>query len=119
MPDGSAALAHERVHQIFADRFGFAQRAVFAQRAKQRSFLDAARFQPAVDELFDPARNGHGTNPSALPAEVELHPALFPQLQMKHFEPHEFVTAQAASNEQRENRAIAHAQARGGIGNAE
>jgi len=56
---------------------------------------------------FDPV--GDGASAFALAFDVEQHPALFAQLQMPQFQPDQFIAAQAASDQQGENGAIAQA----------
>ena len=69
----------------------------------------AALGEPAVEELFDPERDGHGAPASSLPLEVEQHPAVVAQLQMPHLEADQLVAAQPAGDQQRQHGPVANA----------
>lgn len=79
----------------------------FGHRTKQFAILDGCGGNPGIDRLFDPQRNGDGTNPAAFPAQVGDDPPPLSELDFVNVKVCQFTPAQGTADKQGENAVIA------------
>ncbi len=68
--------------------------------------VDASRDGPLINRSFRPRRDGNGADMLGLPHQVDNHPMLLADLEILHFETHQFRTSQSAPDEEREDRPV-------------